>query len=249
MRLENRSARVMSWVGVLLGLFVCSLPLAAMAVEFKPPRRGVPGRREGGGTRDPRACIQGNPARLAAIMPETNLGLTTTAYPRFFWYMPKTRAKFAEFALFEVNEKLEETTTVYKTTFSLAGTPGVASLALPAQATLPPLTVGKDYRWSLKLICNPSAPNDSQQNPAVNGFVQRVEPDATLSSKLAKADPRDRVALYANNGIWFDTITTLAELRCARPQDTGLAASWSALMKSVKLDVIAEQPLIQQCGK
>ena len=246
MRLATRSASIATWLGLLLGLFICSLPLLAMAAEFKPPQRGLPGRREGGGTRDPFACTQGTPSQLTAILPATNLGLTTAEYPRFFWFMPKTKAKFAEFTLFDVNEQMDDRTPIYKTTFNITGTPGVASLPLPDKATIPPLVVGKDYHWSVALVCNPG---DRSKDIKVNGWVQRIIPPASLANQLAKASPGNRVVLYANNGLWFDTVTTLAEQRCTHPSDSALAASWAELLKSVQLGTIATQPLVQQCKK
>ncbi|QZZ21285.1 DUF928 domain-containing protein [Leptothermofonsia sichuanensis E412] len=246
MRSPNYSVATIRSVGLFLGLLMCSLPLVAMATEFKPPRRGIPGRREGGGTRDAFICVETKPANLTALMPQTNFGLTTAAYPRFFWYMPQTRAKFAAFSLYESSENQEDKSLVYTTTFSISGTPGIASLTLPHQATLPPLAVGKDHRWSVAIICNP---NDRRRDVLVEGWVQRITPDAALSSKLARADAGDRINLYAANGIWFDTLTTLADQRCANPRDTALTSSWTTLMKSVKLDKIAGEPLIQPCNQ
>ncbi|UBF26665.1 DUF928 domain-containing protein [Kovacikia minuta CCNUW1] len=253
MRLKHLFALFAPYLGLGLGLFVCSLPLLAVAVEFKPPRRGLPGRREGAGTRDPAACVRGNPSQLTAIMPQTNLGLTTAAYPRFFWYIPKTRAKLAEFRLVSGGEAASQDATaqtdktpIYTATFSITGTPGIASLSIPRHATIPPLTVGQDYQWSLALVCNP---DNRKQDIRVNGWVQRITPTADLTNKLVKASPNDRLRLYADNGIWFNTLSTLAELRCTNPQDASLVASWTELLKSVKLTTIAEQPLIQQCGE
>jgi len=246
MRSVNRSAITAPWLGVLLGLMVCGLPVVAMAAEFQPPQRGLPGRREGGGTRNPFVCIQGSPSQLIALLPATNLGLTTAAYPRFFWFMPKSKAKLAEFTLFEVDERGEDRTPLYKTTFSIDGTAGVASLSLPSNATLPPLAVGKDYRWSVSLVCSAS---DRSKDITVDGWVQRVAVKADLAKQLANAKPSDRVRLYASNGIWFDTVTTLADQRCTNPKDAALTKSWAALLQSVQLGTIAEQPLLQQCQK
>jgi len=243
MRLIYRTRLFLPWLGLALGLWMVSLPLVAMAVDFKPPRRGAPGRREGGGTRDPLACIQGS-TRLTAIMPETNFGLTTVAYPRFFWATPKTRAKAAEFKLVAVDEKTADETMVYQTTFRITGEIGVASLTLPHNATLPPLAVGQDYRWSIAMICDPSNRN---RDIKVDGWIQRTAVEPGLTTQLTKANATDRIRLYANNGIWFDTLASLAELRCARPKDAALTASWVELMKSVKLGAIAEQPFVQQC--
>lgn len=245
MRSSNRAVAITRSTGLFLGLLVCSLPLVAMAAEFKPPRRGIPGRREGGGTRDASVCVQTKPANLTALMPQTNFGLTTAAYPRFFWYTPQTRAKFAEFRLYESDENQEDKSLVYTTTFSISGNPGIASLSLPHQATLPPLTTGKDYRWSVAIICNP---NDRKRDVMVEGWVQRITPEAALSNKLATANPGDRVNLYATNGIWFDTLATLADQRCTNPDNTALSTSWTTLMKSVKLDKVAGELMVQPCS-
>lgn len=241
----NRSIRVTAWIGVFLGVFMASLPLAAIAQEFKAPKRGIPGRRLGGGTRNPFACVQGNPSYLTALLPQTNLGLTTSPYPRFFWFLPKNNATQVEFTLHEGTEETPNRTLIYKTTFAASGTPGIASLTLPSDAGIPPLQVGKDYHWSVTLICNPEQPQSSLN---VDGWVQRVAVEPGLQNQLARATPRDRVSLYAQNGLWFDTLTTLAELSCARPNNPEVTKSWATVLKSVKLDAIAGQPLLQSCG-
>lgn len=235
--------RSVAWVGASLAVLLSLAPLAAMAVEFNPPRRGLPGRREGGGTRDPRACVKGNPGRLYAMLPDTNLGLTTAAYPRFFWYVPETNASTAEFSLHTVDGQQKDQTILYRSNFQITGKPGVTSLAIPNGAAVPPLEVGRDYRWRVSLICDP---NNRSRDIKVEGWVSRVVPDGSLAQQLRGADPQTRVKLYATQGYWFDTIATLADLRCTRPQDATLASSWSTLLKSVKLSAIADQPF-QQC--
>lgn len=227
-----------------LGLAIAGTPLLAIAQTFVPPQRGLPGRREGGGTRDPRACIRGNPGQLVALLPDTNLGLTTASHPEFFWFIPRTRAQQAEFTLYTVDAKLANQSIVHKAIFEVPSTPGVYSFKLPANANIPPLNVGQDYRWTLTLLCEL---NNRRRDIKVEGWVQRVVPDGSIAKQLRTADPRARVELLAKNGLWFDTLTTLAEMRCANPQDSSITANWSALLKSVKLDPIADQPLLQQC--
>jgi len=244
MRLVNPSPRYALWAGVLLGLFLTSLPLVAIAVEFKPPQRGIPGRREGGGTRDLLVCVTGTPGRLTALMPQTNVGWTSSDHPRFFWYVPQTRAKTAEFVLFQVNDQLEDQATVYRTMVPVPTTPGIASLPLPAGT--PALETGKTYRWALALVCDTER---RERDILVEGWVERINPAPALTSQLEKASDRDRLKLYASNGFWFETLNTLATLRCANPNDAGLTAEWADLMKSVKLGAIADQPLLQPCKK
>lgn len=65
-----------------------------------------------------------------------------------------------------------------------------------------------------------------------------------LKSQLAKAALRDRVALYAANGIWFEALNTAGELRRRNPNDT----SWAALLQAVGLNNLANEPIVECCN-
>lgn len=246
----HRAVRLTPWFGLVLGLFICSEPLMAAALEFKPPRRGIPGRREGGGTRnglpgaDP--CTSTSAPQFAALMPPTNFGLTTAEFPRFFWSAPRTKARFAEFTLHEAAEgadkKMSDRALVYRSTFRISGEAGIASFPLPRNTGTPGLSVGPDYHWTVALICNPQ---DRKQDAKVEGWVQRMTPDVALASQLSQSTPSDRPKLYADNGIWLDTLSSLADLRYAKTLDASLAEDWSNLLKAVNLPNSAALPLFQ----
>jgi hypothetical protein len=72
----------------------------------------------------------------------------------------------------------------------------------------------------------------------------RVRPDPTLAQRIQQATPKDRVALYANAGLWYETVATLVELRRARPNDNELAQAWNKLLNSVGLDNSFKRPPI-----
>lgn len=56
---------------------------------FTPPERGVPGRREGGGTRG-----IGCPGSMTALIPESTMGRTASGQPAFFsLYSRESRSK------------------------------------------------------------------------------------------------------------------------------------------------------------
>ncbi|MBW4696123.1 MAG: DUF928 domain-containing protein [Lyngbya sp. HA4199-MV5] len=220
----------------LLGFAICSAPLLAIAQEYQPPKRGIPGRREGAGTRG--TCLRG-PKLLMPLTPSDNFSTTLSNSPTFFWYVPKAAAETAEFALLDENDR-----TLYKTIVSLSGTPGIISVTVPANVTASVLTVGKDFYWQLSILCDPTQPSI---NPFVEGVVQRTKPDTALTSKLKKAALSERSTVYATNGIWQDAIATLAQARCAKPQDQGVMASWTRLLQSVKLEDYAQTPFVQVC--
>jgi hypothetical protein len=72
-----------------------------------------------------------------------------------------------------------------------------------------------------------------------------VQPTAIVAAQLQTATPRQRVLIYADNGYWYDTLKTLADLRAANPSDLTLVRDWKDLLQSVSLDAIVNQPLIQ----
>ena len=126
--------------------------------------------------------------------------------------------------------------TVYKRPVSLSGKPGIVSISLPSTASA--LEIGKRYHWYFDVYCDP------QQPPVyVDGWIHRVEPNAVLKSQLEKATIKQRVALYASNGMWYDFLTALAELRRLDPKLT----DWANILQSVGLSDIASEPMVDCC--
>lgn len=196
---------------------------------------GIPGRRVPGASRG--GCQQGKKP-LTALIPEMNPQLTTAEYPVFFFYIPQTQAQALELVLTDENDEA-----LYKETFQTTAAPGVVSLSLPANS-MPPLKIGKTYRWSFSMICDRQ---DRSGDLVLEGSIQRMEPDPNLAIQLKKAKPQERAALYATSGFWQDTLVTLADLRRSRPSDLGVRTDWEDLLKSVGLERIAQEPLVECC--
>ncbi len=205
------------------------------------PNIGKPGRREGGGSRGP--CVKNSPNyQLTSLVPANNFGTTLAEYPTFFVYVPTIEEEEKpqlEFALKTENDRV-----IYKTNFTIARSPGIVSVSLPAN--LPRLEENKNYKWSFTLICNPEDPSDKSGNSWVEGSIRRVRLSPTIVQQLeGVALPRDRVVAYWTAGIWFDALSTLAELRRATPSDPTLEKDWKNLLQSVGLETIASEPLLQ----
>jgi hypothetical protein len=215
--------------------------MAAIAQEYVPPNRGIPGRREGGGTRGCWSSATSIPLDLplTALVPQQNIGYTLVGYPTFYLYVPQfyaEQATAAEFVLSDVDGN-----EVYKTTFQTNDTAGIISLSLPESANLPPLEVGKDYHWSFSLVCDVS---DRSADVVVDSWIQRIEPDAQLSAALQTTPPAQLPNLYARSGIWYDALTSVVQLRQQPEQDVP-AAQWETLLNSVELDDVARYTLIE----
>ncbi|MBH8577015.1 DUF928 domain-containing protein [Nostocaceae cyanobacterium CENA369] len=202
-------------------------------VRFTPPKVDAPENRRGGASRGENCSLSNK--SIKALLPASNIGLTVEKYPTFFVYIPPTSSHIVEFELHEGNKNQ----VVYKTRFIAPDSAGVISFSLPNNKTVEPLQIGKNYRWFFTVICNPE---DSSENLLVQGWVQRIQPSAILVNQLQKAQLRDRPRIYAQAGIWHETLTTLADLRYSNPQDSSLVTDWKELLKSVGLSDVAEEP-------
>lgn len=167
-------------------------------------------------------------------------GLTTAPHPTFWFYTPTplTPDQPAEFLLLD-----EAGEYVYTTTLNYTETPGIIKVVLPT--SLPNLEngleEGKTYRWVFQVTCESGNPID------IWGEVQRVAVSQELQTQLEQASTEEQVALYAANGIWYEALTTLANLHFAEPNNPMITAGWSNLLQSANLEDIADHPLIACC--
>ncbi len=233
-----RNKPFISCLSIILGLVIVSHPLLTLAQEYRPPKRGLPGRREGAGTRG--TCMDGQKF-LMPLTPVDGFSATTSNSPTFFWYVPPTSAQMAEFALLDSNDSQ-----LYKATIALPRTAGIVSFTIPEKVTNSVLKTSQDFYWQFTVICDPSNPS---RNPFVEGVVQRIQPGKELVSQLKKAPSAySRATIYASSGIWQDAIATLAQQRCLNPKDSSFLASWVKLLQSVQLQEFAAEPLTASCS-
>ncbi|MEG4206696.1 DUF928 domain-containing protein [Microcoleus sp. Pol7_A1] len=200
------------------------------------PSNPGPPRSSPGPTRRASQCVKGK-IKLTALVPPNKIGRTVSEYPLFFFYLPQTDAPLAEFVLQDENGKQ-----IYQTTLKINNSSGVIGVSIPANQNVSPLEAGKNYRWSVALICETE---DRSADVSETGIVRRVELSADIRSQLEKADPRQKTVIYAQNGIWQDALSTLAAARRANPNDAELAADWESLLDSVTLGGIAKEPIVE----
>lgn len=172
---------------------------------------------------------------LIPLLPKNKIGRTVSEYPEFFLYLPKTEAKVAEFVLQDDKGKQ-----IYQTTLNINNSSGVIGISIPTNKNVSPLQIGKNYSWSIALICDDK---DRSADVFQKGIVRRVEVSADIRSQLQKAEPRLKAVIYAQTGIWQDALSTLIAARRANPNDVDLAADWKILLDSVNLGKIAKEPI------
>ncbi|MEH2438491.1 MAG: DUF928 domain-containing protein [Nostoc sp.] len=165
-------------------------------------------------------------------------GQTTEEHPSLFFYVPYTKdlPYAVEFVLQDQDLK-----DIYKEAIALPNKPGVIRVSLPISA--PALALNKQYRWFLTVNC------DNQENSPptfVEGVIQRIELKPATLKELQTREPLKRYAIYAQNGIWYEALTILAQLRDQNPKDAALQAEWQNLLSSIRLDDVAAEPIVSE---
>jgi hypothetical protein len=199
---------------------------------------GKPGNRRGLATRGGECKAIGTPT-LTTLVPKNNVGLSASATPTFYWFVPKNTYQYVHFALYKVDAQDNPTETLYSTLTRISGQSGLASLTLPSQPSIQPLQEGVNYRWIIKLRCSLK----DQRGLSAMGWVTYRTPSGALAKKLALAPPTNKYDIYAEAGYWYDTVTELAAQKQAKPSDPKIQQAWQALMRSeyVQLNEIADQ--------
>ena len=205
--------------------------IAQSTIQLQLPDISAPGNRESGSTRST-TCIAPN-EKLVALIPESNYGLTESAYPTVYFYLPETSAEHLKFVL--LNENTNEL--VYEGRFKIDGSAGIASVSLPSNGIQQPLAVGEAYVWYISVICNPADPS---ADVVTEGQIARVEPLEAATSATEVELP----ALYAEAGLWYDALAASAALK----QDAEDTNDWNALLNAVELDDFIPVDLLSISG-
>lgn len=200
---------------------------------YKPPVRGAPARRVGGGTRGAEQTLPS----LAVLAPD-HVAYTVSAQPALYWYLSKPTAVRIELTL--VDEKGTEP--LIERTVSDAK-PGIHRLNLADfKVTLKP---DEEYQWSVSLVPDP---RERSNDVIAAGAVKRIAAAPSLASRTASASREDLPAVYAAEGIWYDAIAALSELIEARPSDPKLRLQRAALLEQAGLAEAAAYDRAQGAG-
>jgi hypothetical protein len=194
----------------------------ATAPVYKPPLRGAPSGRVGGGTRSGSARDM---FVLSALVPEDS-GLTVSEQPVLYWYISNTTTLPVEVAISDPRA----TQPLLETRLPSPVQPGLHRIKLADHGVR--LAPGIAYRWSVTVI---SDANRRSRDILAGGVIERVEPPAGLREKLAERDRDEYPFVYAQAGLWYDALDSISQLIDVRPNDAQLRKQRSALLTQVGL--------------
>ena len=224
---------------VVAGLIGASGPMTAMAQEskqvaqagsasstaapvYKPPLRGAPGGRVGGGTRG----TAGRDLFMLSVLAPDHKALTISEQPTLFWYISGDTSLPVEFAVVDPNG----TEPLLEKALPVPVTKGIHKISLADYGVK--LAPNVAYRWSVTVV--PDA-NRRSRDILSSGIVERVATPSELTVKLSNA-PKDQLpAIYAEAGLWYDALAAMSSMVASAPNDATLRQQRAALLTQAGL--------------
>lgn len=193
---------------------------------YKPPLRGAPRGRIGGGTRG----VGGHTIVLSVLAPD-HAGLTANEHPSLYWYISSSTTYPVEVTVMDPRavDPLVETRV-----------PG------PVKAGLQRLRLGDlgvrlepgvPYRWYVAVVLDPAS---RAKDVLAGGVVERVVLDESVRRRLAQASKEEVPSIYAEAGLWYDALTASEALIEAAPGDPAPRRQRAALLAQVGLRDVGE---------
>lgn len=236
-RLSHSIPLIVSSIAIASAIGMC-LQILPSHAAFKPRGTvGKPGNRRGLATRGGGCKVSGLPT-LTTLVPKNNMGLSASATPTFYWFVPQNTYQFVTFSLYTMDAEDKPKDLIYTSRVEVSGQPELASITLPERGTAP-LETGVNYRWMVKLHCSES----NRRGLSAMGWLNYAPPSPAVTNQLATAQPEDKYDVYAEAGYWYDAVRELVTQKQANPHNPKVRQAWKALMESehVQLSQIAAQ--------
>jgi Domain of Unknown Function (DUF928) len=203
-----------------------------------PPNLGDPGGRgQGGGSRGDCKAYEG----MKALLPGAQTaGLTTQEHPTFWLNFPNG---LADQVPLEMSLQTPQGKPIFKKIWNATPTPaGIVHMSLPQDA--PALQLNQRYRWSISIYCDADNPDTPI---TVRGTIARTALSPTVNlTNFTQLSAIEKARLYAEQGIWYDALTTLGMEKRTATQPASLRA-WDTLLQQAELESMISIPLQPCC--
>lgn len=204
-------------------------PATATAVTpvYKPPIRGAPGGRVGGGTRGTAREVF-----VLSVLAPDHSGMTVSEQPSLYWYISTPTSLPVELTVMDPTTPQP----VLEIRVAAPIEAGIHRLRLSDHGVR--LAPGVAYRWYVAVV--PDAGRRSRDILA-GGAIQRIIPPGEVAAKLGQARREELPSVYAEAGLWYDALSTMSELIESAPDDTELRRQRAALLSQIGLSLAAER--------
>lgn len=204
-----------------------STPATVTVPVYKPPPRGAPGGRVGGGTRGttPRDVFV-----LSALAPDHS-GLTIQEQPALYWFISGPTSFPVELTITDPRAPKP----LVETRLPSPVTAGVHTVRLTDHGVR--LTRGVQYRWFVAVVPDPAR---RSRDILAGGTVERVDGPDTLRALVAQATRERLPFIYAEAGLWYDALAAVSELIARAPDSREHRRQRAALLAQVGLPPIED---------
>jgi hypothetical protein len=196
-------------------------PVTVTAPVYKPPLRGAPGGRLGGGTRG-----TGREVFVLSVLAPDHSGLTMQEQPSLYWYISTPTSLPIEFTIMDPD--------AVQPVLEMRVAPPVGAGIHRVRLADHGVRLAPDgvYRWYVAIV--PDSGRRSRDILA-GGTVQRIEPSPDLAVRIREARPEEAPAIYAEAGLWYDALASMSELIERDPENAELRQRRAALIGQIGL--------------
>ncbi len=100
--------------------------------------------------------------------------------------------------------------------------------------------------WLFLSISFAENKDNSSADPITSFSIvqRRIEASPNLLQELQTTQPNNHPKIYAEAGIWHETLESMATLRQYDPNNSTFITQWQDILKSVGLETVADAPLL-----
>jgi len=200
---------------------------------YKPPKRGAPGGRVGGGTRGDYDAL----LMVSVLAPGKVRGLTSQNQPELYWYVSKATKVPIEFTLID-EEGIDP---LIETQLPPPTQGGIQRIQLSDFGLQ--LSPDKMYRWSVALVLDP---DHRSKDIIASARIQRALPSEIPTNHLEQADALEATFIHAEAGLWYDAIAAISQAIRESPEETQYQQIRGALLEQVDLGKVADFDRVAQ---
>ncbi len=193
--------------------------------SYKPPVRGAPVTRVGGGTRGAEAIK----LSLDVLAPDAT-GYTLREKPTVYWYVSERITNPVELTVIGADTIAEGAKPLLDIELKPPIEKGMHALPLANHGV--ELKPDHEYQWFVAIVRNPA---QRSSDILAGGRIRRVAESHAIETKLAQNAKATWPAIYAESGVWYDAIDELSKMINADPHDGRLRAQRAALLDQVGL--------------
>ena len=189
------------------------------SLVYRPPLRGAPGGRVGGGSRG------AGTVSVTALVPEGR-ALTSLAQPSLSWYLSSTTPAPVEVTISDDRAVKP----VLEVRLPQPVQSGVQRIRLSDYGVK--LEPGVQYKWFVTVVVDPAR---RSRDVLAGGTIERVEPSPELRARLAAGRPETLPMIYAEAGLWYDALGAIADLLAKSPDDQAIREGRAQLLSQAGL--------------